>query len=241
MIQFVHYATSRFRVKAISVKIVVTMDKIAVPFERNCSAIVCGGSGSGKTTFIVNCIKNKERIFNNDVPRSVHYFYGVYQTLFDKLESDYGVTLHYGIPTEECLNNITETASNGDSTLIIIDDLMEEVAKEPTVCRLFTQGCHHRNLSTFFLTQNLYFGGKYGTTLSRNSHYYIFTKSPGNNKAISILANQLFSPKGRLVVDAYNNAMKDANNVFVMDVHPRTEDTFRLRSNIFGDTVIYKL
>lgn len=215
-------------------------DKIAVPFENNCSVIICGSSGSGKTTFVAECIKHKSRIFKHVVPEEIHYFYGIYQPLFNDLERNYGVNLHYGLPTEDIIESITSTCKRG--TMIIVDDLMEQVAQEPTVCRLFTQGCHHRNLSTFFLTQNLYFGGKYSTTLSRNAHYYVFTKSPGNNKAISILANQLFAPHSRKVVECYHDAVgKDLNNVFVMDVHPRTTDTHRLRSNIFGDTVVYKI
>lgn len=211
---------------------------IAVPFERHSSVIVCGCSQSGKTTFVYDCIKNKERLFDGGPPDNIHYFYGIFQPLFNLLESQHGVICHYGPPTEDDLDEITK---HGTTNMIIIDDLMDQMSQNNTLCKLFTQGCHHKKMCTFFLTQNLYFGGKYQTTVNRNTHYYVFTRSPANLKTVDILSRQLFSNNSKQVVACYKDIMKDPRGIMVIDVHPKTVDDYRIRSNIFGDTIIYKL
>ena len=41
--------------------------------------------------------------------------------------------------------------SDGNHTLIILDDLSEQVVKDPEMERLFVQGAHHLNLNVFIL------------------------------------------------------------------------------------------
>lgn len=211
---------------------------IAVPFEKHCSVIICGASASGKTTFMVECIKNKSKLFKDVVPAQIYYFYGVHQPLYDRLEKDFNVVCHQGAPSQSDVDRIT---ANGKSNMIILDDLMDDVASQPTLSRLFTQGCHHRQVSVFFLTQNLYFGGKHQTTICRNAHYYVFTRSPANTKAVSILAAQLFPGQTRAVMSAYKDIMSTPYAIMLLDSHPNTPEDMRIRTEIFGDTVIYKL
>lgn len=212
---------------------------ISVPFQTHCSVIICGASASGKTTFIVECINNKESLFKDCLPKEIHYFYGVYQPLFDTLETSHGVHCHYGPPTEEDIDNI---CSNGQSNVIILDDLMDQLAKQSMLCTLFTQGCHHRKLCVFFLTQNLYYGGKHQTTICRNAHYYVFTRSPANSKAVHILTSQLFEPeKAKKAMECYKDIMKHPYAIMLLDTHPATCDEFPIRTNIFKDTIFYRI
>jgi hypothetical protein len=46
----------------------------------------------------------------------------------------------------------------GIQSVIILDDLMSTAAKDSRFKDLFTEGSHHRNLTTIALDQNMYFG-----------------------------------------------------------------------------------
>lgn len=41
--------------------------------------------------------------------------------------------------------------------LVILEDLMSTASKDSRVNELFTEGCHHRNLSMIAINQNLYY------------------------------------------------------------------------------------
>lgn len=40
--------------------------------------------------------------------------------------------------------------------LVILDDLMKECEEDPSIQKLFTIDSHHRNISVFFITQNIF-------------------------------------------------------------------------------------
>lgn len=58
---------------------------------------------------------------------------------------------------------------NEGPKLVIMDDFMAETDK--TVVNIFTRASHHRNLSVFFLTQNLFYKGQ--REISLNSNYIV--------------------------------------------------------------------
>ena len=50
--------------------------------------------------------------------------------------------------------------AQGKPCLIILDELLNDVYSKD-VCNLFTKGSHHRNISVFLITQNLFHQGRY--------------------------------------------------------------------------------
>lgn len=215
--------------------------KLTIPFEPHCSIMVCGASASGKTSFVVDCIKHLKGMFATDIPGKIVYFYGVYQPLFETLEVCHNVQCIAGAPSAEDIDSIIES-NKPNSTLIVLDDLMDIVTQSEHLCKLFTEGCHHKNICTIFLTQNLYSGGKYCRTIARNTHYFAFTKSPRNASSLRTLATQVFSgKKRRTVVDAYEDICdKNEHDVLLIDLHPQSNKRFRIRSNIFKpDVTVY--
>ena len=211
---------------------------LTIPFEKHSSVVVCGSSASGKTTFVVECIKNISELYEPEfIPVSVHYFYGVYQPLFDELERVYGVECLPGAPTEEKLDEITQ---DGLTHCIILDDLMDTVNTNENLCKLFTEGCHHRKLCVYFITQNLFHGGKFSRTIARNTHYYCFTKSPRNASSVRTLAQQIYPGKTQMVMEAFHDTQEtQSRGVFILDCHPESDSRFRLRTDIFNDPIVY--
>lgn len=215
-----------------------------IPFQDHCSIMVCGASGSGKTSFVQQCIERKEDMFTSVQPRRIIYFYGIYQELFDMLASRYGVEFIKGAPSvsdvEEYTTDVSQGIDQKGTVLFVLDDLMDVVTREEHLCKLFTEGCHHRKMCTIFLTQNLFSTGKYSRTIARNTHYFVFTKTPRNSNIVEHLSRQVFNKKRQKTVsDAYEDVCsRYGQQVLVIDLHPVSEDRFRIRSNIFEHAVI---
>lgn len=199
--------------------------------------MICGASASGKTTFVVDFIKNLQQCFQEEQPQKIYYFYGIYQPLFTLLEKQYGVDTRHGAPT---VSDIDEITQQGVTALIILDDLMDVVTNNLHLCKLFTEGCHHRKMCTMFLTQNLFHGGRYARTIARNTHYFVFTKSPRNASTVAQLANQIFDKSNRTtVLHAYKDiCAQDKKNVLLLDLHPHSDERFRIRTDVFSDTPV---
>ena len=79
------------------------------------------------------------------------YCYSEYSPAFDNMEN---VTFSHGF-TEDLIAR-ENLGTNNEQTMLILDDLSDEIAPS-TLGKLFTKLSHHRRISIFFLVQNLYF------------------------------------------------------------------------------------
>ena len=60
------------------------------------------------------------------------------------------------------------------------DDKMDEIAKHPFYSELFVRIGHHYKISSVLLLQNNCASSKYTSTINKNCHYTILTRSPRN-------------------------------------------------------------
>jgi len=74
--------------------------------------------------------------------------------------------------------------------LIILDDLLND-AYSKDVCDLFTKGSHHRKISVFLITQNLFHQGKFCRDFSLNAKYIVVLKNVRDREQFSHLARQV--------------------------------------------------
>ena len=58
---------------------------------------------------------------------------------------------------------------NSINNLIILDDLMSKCKESSDILDLFTIKSHHRNISVFLVTQNIFIKGKWTRDLNLNS------------------------------------------------------------------------
>ncbi|XP_055342017.1 uncharacterized protein LOC129590691 isoform X2 [Paramacrobiotus metropolitanus] len=124
----------------------------------------------------------------------------------------------------------------GDTTLLILDDLMEEIASATKASALFTRDVHHKNVSVVFISQNLFKQGKNMRDISLNSQYMVVFKSVRDTQQIKTLAHQLGMPH---LPEAYKKAIKEPFGYLLINLRPETPDKARLQSNIFGYRRIY--
>jgi hypothetical protein len=103
------------------------------------------------------------------------------------------------------------------------------------VCDLFTKLSHHRDVSVVFVTQNLFHRNRFVRTMNLNTHYLVLFKNPRDASQVSVLARQMYPGKSKFVVEAYKDATKNPFGYLLIDLRPETDESYRLRTNIFPD------
>lgn len=202
-----------------------------VPFKPCSSIIISGATQSGKTHFVNKLLQNAKGMFSGEPVSQILYCYGIYQPLFDEMEKLIpNFTLHEGLPSKEVIETFSAKKS---ASIIVLDDLFNEVGQNLEMQLLFTQGCHHKKISVVFITQNLYHPSKYGRTISLNSSCLIIFRNLRDASQIGHLGRQLFPGKSQILMEAYRDATSVPYGYLVIDLSPQSDDKCRLRTRIF--------
>lgn len=189
------------------------------------SSIICSGpSQSGKTEWMKQLIKYKDKLFTTP-PQRMIWSYKKWQPNYDDMAQNYNVEFvesGHDIP-----NNTSKIP-----TLLIIDDQMHEINDK--IVDYFTVGSHHDNITIVFITQNLFFPDKRFRTASLNCHYLILFNNPRDKCQIRHLARQMFPERreSKAMVLAFEDATSQPYGTLVVDLKPNTPNTLRLKSNI---------
>lgn len=190
-----------------------------IHFFHPFTCLVAGPSGCGKSNFVTNFLKYAKDICDVEFTEIV-WCYDEMQPLYD-LEY---VNYHQGIPNMNMFDG-------GHPKLLIIDDLMRE--SDGRIVDIFTKGSHHRNLSVFYITQNLFHQGKGQRDISLNSSYVIYFKNPRDRTQIRHLARQVYPDSPKFVEEAYKDATMRAHGYLMIDLKQDTNDMCRFKSNIY--------
>ena len=96
---------------------------------------------------------------------------------------------------------------DGQHRLLIRDDLMHSVVQNQNMEFLFTQGCHYRTISVFFVTQNIFPKDKYARIIALNTWYMILMKNLRDMSQVSVVGRQLFPCRSKGFMQAYKDAL----------------------------------
>lgn len=154
------------------------------------------------------------------------FYYGEWQPAYRELAATQPaekLEFREGVPQS------SDFAANAGPQLVIIDDLMDEAGK--SVTQIFTKTSHHRNLSVFFLTQNLFHRGQ--REVSLNSNYVVVFKNPRDRAQIQHFSRQIFPENPRFVQEAYADATSRPFGYLLFDLKQDTPENCRLRTDIF--------
>ena len=199
-----------------------TLDvRVRSPF----AAMVAGRTGSGKTRLVMRLIR-KAKDVANPPPVEIIYCYGVWQEGFHQIAEH--VTFHEGL-----LDVRNDIPADGRNRWLVIDDLMQEASGNGDTDNIYTKFSHHKNVSVFFIVQNLF--GKNLRTISLNTHYFFLFKNPRASTTVSSLASQAFSGSVPVVMEAYRDATSSPNSFLMMDLTQETDEACRLIGNYASD------
>lgn len=200
---------------------------MALPLKHPFSAIISGPSQSGKTRWVAKLLKYRSEMITPK-PEQTIFCYSEFQDLYDTFTD---VEFHRGMLD-------IETLDKTKPKLIILDDMMEQC--DQSMCELFTRGVHHRNLSTIFLCQNLFYKTPHMRTMNLNTSYLVLFKNPRDKTQIEHLSRQMY-PKGKssFLVDSFKDATSQPYGYLFIDLKQETEELLRVRAGVFPDEPNY--
>ena len=207
------------------------MDLNDLKFKHPFTMIVSGQTSSGKTVLVRRILNHWEKLIDiNKSDFNVLWCYGQMQNLYHETVPNVNINYFYGKPTENTLNEY-----NPD--LIVLDDLMNELKDDQKTSDLFTKYSHHKNISVIFIIQNIFNQGKYMRNISLNSHYIIVMNGVRSSQQIVVLGSQIFAGKTKALREVFNKATSRSYGYLLFDLHPRTNQKFRLRTRITPEEV----
>ena len=181
-----------------------------VKFLANRNCIIFGATGAGKTEFILAVIRQK---LVEPMPKNIFYMYSVDQPFMKTWNQQESMPIKFikGLNFDEM--------DTSEPSLLVIDDLI--LSNNQSVAEMFILGSHHRQVSTFFLTQNLFPKCQIFRTMSANSHYFVLFHSQRHFRQISTLARQIFVGTDLArIMNAYKRASKRHRGYVVLSFDP---------------------
>lgn len=158
-----------------------------IRFRENFKIFVAGPSDSGKTTFVVDLIKNIHHVAVSP-PNKIMYYYTEWQSKFDDMKSMGIVNLF--IKDDDDISFELEKMSETNKLMVIFDDMMNS-ANIHYIAQLFSVTARHRNISAVFLSQKMFVNNDYFRQISQNSDYFVVFKNPRNLSEIQSLSSQM--------------------------------------------------
>lgn len=193
-------------------------------FKHPFTCMLAGPSGSGKTTAIHKILKSNHQMIYPNVTQ-ILYCYSRYQPFFDQIKNDVpNIVFNEGLPDIDELDP-------SNNNLIILDDLMQQV--DQSILHLFTVDSHHKNISVFFLTQNLFSTNKHNRTISLNCHYLFLFNNPRDRSQISYLARQMFPTQSKFLIEVYEYVTSKEYGYLFLDFKQSTPNDNRVQTGIF--------
>jgi len=206
---------------------------VHVKFPAGCPMMVAGPTGCGKTSWVQKLLSSKQN-FTQPV-RSVLYCYGVYQPRYNEMARTIpNVTFYKGLPNKQ---TIDELKNPNFLDVLVLDDLMEYILDNIQAQTLFTKYCHHYNVTTIFITQNVLAQGRCARNISLNTLMLVmFQNHRDRNQALTMAKQQ--SPRNPdLFLQAFEDATRIPFGYLVIDCTPECHNSKRWRTHIFKDNI----
>ena len=203
-------------------------------FRLFCDRTICvaGPSHSGKTTFVLQLLEQREEIFKCKINRVV-WCYGIYQHELNTQLQERGYITH---------SDIIPVSDIQPFDIIVLDDLIHESKNSQNVTSMFTRAAHHKPCTVVFVMQNLFPPGKEARTRSLNTHYYCIFKNPRDKSQVEFLARQILPRNPKALINVFEAATEKPHSYLFLDLTQECPDQFRFRSNLFDKPLIlYKV
>lgn len=195
-------------------------------FNHPARIIIAGSSNSGKSEMTTKLIRKYCDKFDSIL------ICGISNHI---LENDSNISRKLTV-SEEILNPFENVDEYSKGLLYVLDDCFLEATQNKNVVDAFTKG-RHKNISTIFITQNLFFPGKHARNISLNcSHYILFRNR--DRVQIETLGRQLYGKgKASEFSEIYKKAISiNSYGYLLVDLAVSTPEALQLRTNIVGES-----
>lgn len=203
-------------------------------FKLPMNLICAGPTFSGKSSFVRRILENKEHIFAPEPPGHTIWITGSAVTPDDQKLVDEKLVdeLTQNLIAEQDLYE--KSAQFPTGILVIYDDCLNLTEKNDSIKNLFVRG-RHANVSTIFITQNLFSKGPNFRTISLNASYIAIFRNVRDKTQIQHFARQ-FSPQNtKFVIQSYEDATKYPFGYLFIDMKMDSAEKIRMRTNLFAE------
>jgi hypothetical protein len=188
------------------------LHKLKIPFRM----IIIGGSGSGKTNFVMNLIKITSGTFENITLCTKNADEVLYNHLKKQLKDDLTIFEDGVIPDIKEFNDKRQR-------LIIFDDLCLQ-KDQKRIQEYWVRG-RKLGLSMVYISQSFY---RIPKTIRINSNYVVFRRLSSKKDLESILKDFTLNISLQELQKIYDYATKTPMNVLLIDVDAPDELKYRL-------------
>ena len=204
----------------------------SIQLKPGSSFILAGPTMAGKTTFVCSLLRYRTFMFGCFFKRII-VFTPHAQSKYEKLRNEGIVNEIYNeIPTLEDLDKIASAYMDCGGCIIVLDDIMSGWNVGLNLDKVFTELCHHKNVTCILLVQNLFFQNTEYRVMGLNSTYLCAFKNPRDLRQISTLGAKMIPGKGKFIVEAFQRATKNPWSYLFLDYNQDCPDVVRMRSNI---------
>ena len=193
--------------------------------EHPASFFVAGASSSGKSTWVKKLVVNRQFMFDRNIEKII-WCYAHWQDMFEDNELR-DVDFVRGLTMKPY------TEDTGVPKMVVVDDMMIDASRDKDFVQTFTTN-RHVNVTTVFLTQNLFYGGF--RTCSLNASYTVLMKAIRDRQQINLFLKQAFP--GSLFAGAkaaIDDATKEPYSYAFLNMTQKCPDKLRIRARIFPD------
>jgi len=202
-------------------------------FHHPSPIIIVGPTQSGKTEFVIQLLKHKDILFHPPPDRIIWAYGQKNESQLKRIaEISPIIEFHAGLPDTETLNLNPE-----QNNILILDDLMDEIAASKSTKNLFTRESHHLNTTVIAIIHNLFNQEKYTRTITLNTHYFIIFKSPRDNRQIKHFGWQVFPNHPQFISKAFQIATNRPYGYLCVDLRPNSIDSTRVCTGITPDEI----
>ena len=184
----------------------------------------------GKTEFIVNLIKHRQKLFTSEFSRII---FCQPESLAHRQNAGFE-KIKVSFPRVELLNGLPNVSKlnldlNHLPCLIIIDDQMTALLDSSEILDLVSIKVHHMNLSVILVLHNFFAPSKYGKSITRNLNYLVFFKNPSDLRELRNISCQI-TPTHPTFMQANFNFLSerfpnDPSHYVIVNGHHRSKVT----------------
>lgn len=183
---------------------------------------MAGAVGSGKTTFCLDLIKNKNTCFEIP-PKEILLYYEVWQNVYLPYANE--VEFIEGMPDADYI------LRNRNPKLVIIDDLGDLTHADKKFYRLASVHARHCNIYLVNVSHNLFKQNRFSRDINLASQYIVLFNNKRYENQLKCFGRQCFGTDVSYFLDAYKKAIKNYNYIMVdLTLH----GDHQLQSDIFN-------
>lgn len=199
--------------------------KISLP----CRIIICGQSGTGKSTLVSKLLLNRQRLMGTEFERII-YCSKYKSSMPNELESI--AEFNEGLPSKELVRN-----EENQEIFFVLDDMISEVFSSEIINDLFLTG-RNRRLSCCIITQTLFPKSSLARNIMLQATHLIVFRMLRDVSSYTFLARQVAPGNSKFFTDIYLNTVQKPFQYIVLDFSLTCPDIFRYRSNLISENPI---